>query len=187
MLEKLKAVAGLSPRGRGNQAYPGARQQRPGSIPRGRGNLSLYCIALHCARSIPAWAGEPSFTRASSSSTRVYPRVGGGTAPARQPAMNFQGLSPRGRGNHSGHVRASRLHRSIPAWAGEPGKRGTGSRRAAVYPRVGGGTDPFLPHSPVRVGLSPRGRGNRRANGASPSQVRSIPAWAGEPARPGSG
>ena len=92
--------------------------------------------------------------------------------------------------------------RSIPAWAGEPdlecvtsallnglSPRGRGNRvelavvpfAPRVYPRVGGGTCPPSTLLSRRVGLSPRGRGNRHPLPPSGLEVRSIPAWAGEP------
>ena len=50
------------------------------------------------------------------------------------------------------------------------------------YPRVGGGTR--TKHCPpyLRMGLSPRGRGNPYGNRCRVIRNGSIPAWAGEPA-----
>ena len=59
-------------------AYPG------GLSPRGRGNLGLFCQTLALPRSIPAWAGEPSYMVSTACLTRVYPRVGGGTGDHRR-------------------------------------------------------------------------------------------------------
>ncbi len=72
-------VPGLSPRGRGNRGDDDQRSQIRGSI--------------------PAWAGEPGVTFPSCQRKWVYPRVGGGTAPARDTTTRSGGLSPRGRGN----------------------------------------------------------------------------------------
>ena len=71
--------------------------------------------------------------------------------------------------------------RSIPAWAGEPiADNGCGCH-GWVYPRVGGGTIVTDGASGCAVGLSPRGRGNRRGQSGVSCRYRSIPAWAGEP------
>ena len=73
------------------------------------------------------------------------------------------------------------MNRSIPAWAGEPSPGPHSLKRKRVYPRVGGGTDTDRVIRLIRGGLSPRGRGNRRGAGRNEAQIRSIPAWAGEP------
>ena len=55
-----------------------------------------------------------------------------------------------------------------------------------VYPRVGGGTlvSSYTAFTAFRAsGLSPRGRGNRKADRSLYPIFRSIPAWAGEPLR----
>ena len=108
--------------------------------------------------------------------------MGGGTISSAAMALSATGLSPRGRGNLNLLHDFWASHRSIPAWAGEPGKAASAVCVARVYPRVGGGTDVSVVPSRKIFGLSPRGRGNpkvcRRA-----SHIRgSIPAWAGEPA-----
>ena len=57
--------------------------------------------------------------------------------------------------------------RSIPAWAGVPGWKHTRGALYQVYPRVGGGTQPFPASHVSNLGLSPRGRGNRTGHQAS--------------------
>ena len=54
-----------------------------------------------------------------------------------------------------------------------------------VYPRVGGGTDLHVHTLVSPEGLSPRGRGNLQTCQQCRVPIRSIPAWAGEPQRPG--
>ena len=154
-----------------------------GLSPRGRGNLLMASIKLSNVRSIPAWAGEPSRSQRQARIGAVYPRVGGGTLNKDGTLATSEGLSPRGRGNpHVYRVRISRCG-SIPAWAGEPifGKSGTWLQR--VYPRVGGGTCGKGTPQGHNEGLSPRGRGNLLMASIKLSNVRSIPAWAGEPSR----
>ena len=73
--------------------------------------------------------------------------------------------------------------RSIPAWAGEPPRAPPRRRRCTVYPRVGGGTIAWVGSVNRGEGLSPRGRGNPRADVLLKGSAGSIPAWAGEPRR----
>ena len=149
--------------------------------PRGRGNRFVVAVTAALERSIPAWAGEPLSEQRQADVPRVYPRVGGGTSPGTGWWSRRWGLSPRGRGNHTGPPPSTPRRWSIPAWAGEPRQtplRGVSTR---VYPRVGGGTPQNRRYQPRRFGLSPRGRGNRLLLGVGVKTVRSIPAWAGEP------
>ena len=111
----------------------------------------------------------------------VYPRVGGGTVSAYFAISCAVGLSPRGRGNPRFRLGNLPNSGSIPAWAGEPRKVGHSRSQRPVYPRVGGGTVYRYSRGIPGEGLSPRGRGNRGNDRLSNLQLRSIPAWAGEP------
>ena len=140
---RLAASAGLSPRGRGKRVSHAHHQPRAGSI--------------------PAWAGETRPRPAQKSSSKVYPRVGGGNDALRALAALTPGLSPRGRGKHCEPPPAQRRIRSIPAWAGETSGDGIGAAGAEVYPRVGGGNAIEEMKQKTDWGLSPRGRGKRFA------------------------
>ena len=94
------AVAGLSPRLRGNQ-----------------GHVQLNNIL---AGSIPAPAGEPIVSPYICQNKRVYPRACGGTSKALLRNGTRVGLSPRLRGNRRLTIAESPCTRSIPAPAGEP-------------------------------------------------------------------
>ena len=155
------APAGLSPRGRGNRGGP------PGAGPRNR--------------SIPAWAGEPGPRAGSAACPAVYPRVGGGTVQPNLACPCSLGLSPRGRGNPHHLAGQTVPMRSIPAWAGEPCRMSRAWSTPGVYPRVGGGTAAEEESKKTKLGLSPRGRGNRPQYRPSVGGPGSIPAWAGEP------
>ena len=133
-----------------------------GLSPRGRGNRNRQGCTSGDEGSIPAWAGEPPCTCADMCGSWVYPRVGGGTW-----GVTGYEQTPDG---------------SIPAWAGEPTMRRPGRTLRTVYPRVGGGTPCIAGAARISRGLSPRGRGNRRAFRSYRPSYRSIPAWAGEPA-----
>ena len=93
----------------------------------------------------------------------------------------LHGLSPRVRGNPVLDIIRYGITGSIPACAGEPGKVKRARRLAAVYPRVCGGTPQGVNQDALRLGLSPRVRGNRRGRCERRRLRRSIPACAGEP------
>ena len=114
------AVAGLSPRVRGNPAGERIRRCMTGSI--------------------PACAGEPRHPIAELARKQVYPRVCGGTLPLPRKKSMRRGLSPRVRGNLVSGFCSIHVTRSIPACAGEPLRKHRRQFRAEVYPRVCGGT-----------------------------------------------
>ena len=160
------------------------RRQANGLSPRVRGNQHAARAPLPRGRSIPACAGEPTTSASRAASTRVYPRVCGGTYPDLLRAMKTQGLSPRVRGNlYKSHHRAM-YQRSIPACAGEPSHTFRLPAASTVYPRVCGGTYRFPASSNSRTGLSPRVRGNRLRCRSARQTAGSIPACAGEPTSP---
>ena len=111
----------------------------------------------------------------------VYPRACGGTAFWGDEYTPMGGLSPRLRGNPSRVGAADSPSRSIPAPAGEPIQRINVSNHRRVYPRACGGTKLKKEGKRVKVGLSPRLRGNRHRADAGCHPDRSIPAPAGEP------
>ena len=134
------AHTGLSPRRRGNRVG-----NRPDDVVIG---------------SIPAQAGEPRPPSTPWSRSGVYPRAGGGTVQGRLVRAEGAGLSPRRRGNLAQSLGIERSTRSIPAQAGEPGRRAPRPAASRVYPRAGGGTAHVLGNLLVHPGLSPRRRGN---------------------------
>ena len=161
-----------------------ARQRRGlGLSPRVRGNLQHGGGVWACGGSIPACAGEPIRMMACPSSSRVYPRVCGGTHAGGVRAGIAAGLSPRVRGNRRRDGERLVGGGSIPACAGEPACRRRPPADAWVYPRVCGGTTVGRRVADHGAGLSPRVRGNRRAPASHPVGARSIPACAGEPVR----
>ncbi len=152
--------------------------------------------------SIPACAGEPSSSNSTESTSRVYPRVCGGTSTLNRALARIPGLSPRVRGNHGRATGTDGAPGSIPACAGEPGPKvvPSGQRvgsipacagepvplrvladRYWVYPRVCGGTRNRTPRFGTNRGLSPRVRGNLTLHNRVETSDGSIPACAGEP------
>ena len=105
----------------------------------------------------------------------------GGTPPNAASRLAAQGLSPRVRGNLAPENGQDVPRRSIPACAGEPAKSGGAEERAAVYPRVCGGTDAMGKNERANAGLSPRVRGNLILRISGTIRQGSIPACAGEP------
>ena len=154
-----------------------------GLSPRVRGNrIAAAAGGEDGDRSIPACAGEPDTSTSGFQTARVYPRVCGGTADVVRGCDAGEGLSPRVRGNPYRHPPPHIRHRSIPACAGEPVCVPGFAPSPRVYPRVCGGTVLPMPIARMDNGLSPRVRGNPAAASPTPSQARSIPACAGEPA-----
>ena len=155
--------------------------RKAGLSPRVRGNQVAEDLSGIESGSIPACAGEPASCMAAICSSRVYPRVCGGTVAGAAVHAGGLGLSPRVRGNPSLSSPPPTMPWSIPACAGEPSAAWVDLCAAAVYPRVCGGTRLLLVSSSSSSGLSPRVRGNRRLVPPDAGYVGSIPACAGEP------
>ena len=64
--------------GGGASGGAGAGAMYVGLSPRGRGSRHICILRCSCARSIPAWAGEPLSDANTGFTAAVYPRVGGG-------------------------------------------------------------------------------------------------------------
>ena len=131
--------------------------------------------------SIPACTGEPVNSSCEGISTRVYPRVYGGTAATISWHQSQRGLSPRVRGNPPACILYMPSWGSIPACTGEPVAFDGALAAVKVYPRVYGGTRAFLPFRSLSIGLSPRVRGNPVPEVAGYVLDGSIPACTGEP------
>ena len=152
-----------------------------GLSPRMRGNQPVPYAPLLAQGSIPADAGEPSLVGVQVPRIGVYPRGCGGTPIACMVSRNDSGLSPRMRGNRRHHRLGGIGIGSIPADAGEPHDIRIRTCHGRVYPRGCGGTSLFANPIPLRVGLSPRMRGNLEIVIPEGASRRSIPADAGEP------
>ena len=146
-----------------------------------RGNPSSSSTRTSIFGSIPAYAGEPRNRAVATAEAGVYPRVCGGTSTSDRWSGLPAGLSPRMRGNLSRRVRADLVAGSIPAYAGEPGRRRRCPAAPRVYPRVCGGTGVRSRSRSRFWGLSPRMRGNHAVPVHDRRHLGSIPAYAGEP------
>ena len=156
-----------------------------GLSPRVRGNPAVYGPVCTVVWSIPACAGEPSWSTAAFIPSQVYPRVCGGTCVMATGETTGDGLSPRVRGNRGRNLTGEQIKGSIPACAGEPRPAATANTWRPVYPRVCGGTENVDADSAQELGLSPRVRGNPVRPRCTARTSKSIPACAGEPGEQG--
>ena len=152
-----------------------------GLSPRLRGNPPGAPLKPVLMGSIPAPAGEPGPESHHGYTLKVYPRACGGTDVLSLAACSLAGLSPRLRGNLESIRLIGGKSRSIPAPAGEPTAVLAVRPYMTVYPRACGGTMIESSKSLLAEGLSPRLRGNLKANNYGVVNRRSIPAPAGEP------
>ena len=176
---------GLSPRARGNLDDLIPAELVSGSIPAGAGEPHPSARSSPSPWVYPAGAGEPRKATDAAPPPGVYPRGRGGTAPFGAVFAFALGLSPRARGNPADDSGAARSRGSIPAGAGEPGSSSRRAGSGRVYPRGRGGTFGYILRAAFSQGLSPRARGNRKANNIGNWVDGSIPAGAGEPSRCG--
>ena len=140
---------------RNSRAYPraGGGTPRPtttspphgGLSPRRRGNRADSARAREVHGPIPAQAGEPGWSTATTSTRRAYPRAGGGTLSVHSRMSWSRGLSPRRRGNRGQARRCDARQGPIPAQAGEPDSSPSANLQRWAYPRAGGGTSGLLP------------------------------------------
>ena len=174
------ADSGLSPRGRGKHIGFHSPHPLPWSIPAWAGETRMTSLCRSRRTVYPRVGGGTWPARDTPGQGRVYPRVGGGNAMAYSTLLYGSGLSPRGRGKLVTHWTAQRDSGSIPAWAGETDDNLPHPPTPAVYPRVGGGNRADKHRVKQGGGLSPRGRGKPGRWQSRCHTLRSIPAWAGE-------
>ena len=165
----------------GTEAEFNTQWSARGLSPRVRGNRRWIGRFAWCVRSIPAGAGEPARHMWPGRSGQVYPRGCGGTPSDASSLSRTTGLSPRVRGNLADGEPDGRRDGSIPAGAGEPGRRPRARPRGRVYPRGCGGTEAARRGCGGSGGLSPRVRGNLDGEMPEIGRAGSIPAGAGEP------
>ena len=92
-----------------------------GLSPRVLGNHRCHLVTSFNQRSIPASAGQPSYSTHRDLHQRVYPRECGATIARTGYPVGAPGLSPRVRGNLQCWQVPWVSYRSIPASAGQPG------------------------------------------------------------------
>ena len=152
---------------------------RYGSSPRLRGTLATAAPVPHVHRFIPAFAGNASTQSWSTCLVSVHPRVCGERSTTPAPKSWRTGSSPRLRGTPVNISSHERVHRFIPAFAGNAPRTGAQTGRCPVHPRVCGERVDQVRVVPVLRGSSPRLRGTRVHQGAEGLGERFIPAFAG--------
>ena len=204
-------TASVERRGRGQTDHPracGANRGRAprrdferGSSPRVRGKQPSLGSCMLLSRIIPARAGQTRHCGVWVAQYADHPRACGANCPAGTSKMNGVGSSPRVRGKLAAHVLACRLHRIIPARAGQTRSRSCPPRtRRRIIPARAGQTGWFMlagtvcpdhpracganhsdPRSPrVHSGSSPRVRGKQVGQLVEDTNPRIIPARAGQ-------
>ncbi len=159
----------VDPRGCGGAPPEYADQRRvQGRSPRVRGSLTFRRIGQDQRGSIPAGAGEPPSPRRSRPSARVDPRGCGGAAPMVIRTARRSGRSPRVRGSRASSTVIGSTIGSIPAGAGEPDRQQHRQDGPRVDPRGCGGAGPVKAGRSFDQGRSPRVRGSRHGEAATP-------------------
>ena len=155
-----------------------------GSSPRARGTPQQVMLGQDAFRFIPASAGNTRRRRSLLLCLTVHPRERGEHGGAdNQPAL-AGGSSPRARGT----LRRERGHliwwRFIPASAGNTSARARWLPWLAVHPRERGEHVSVPSRNSHGVGSSPRARGTRCKAWRAGSDIRFIPASAGNTDKP---
>ena len=170
-----------------------------GSSPRVRGTLWRVVCYVRGRGIIPACAGNTTACSREYRDMRDHPRVCGEHGHFSHMTCPSVGSSPRVRGTQIQHANHGRIHRIIPACAGNTGGSGWCSRRRWDHPRVCGNTllstarlRPKRDHPRVcgehrpsmwmprtRPGSSPRVRGTLALSRRIPLAYGIIPACAG--------
>ena len=152
-----------------------------GSSPHLRGNLGGQPLGQRLRRVIPAPAGEPRSGAPRRSLSEGHPRTCGGTMRDTGGDVNARGSSPHLRGNLLADEIKIQSPGVIPAPAGEPRTRDTGTPLREGHPRTCGGTSNLVELTEDARGSSPHLRGNRGTVSMETTILRVIPAPAGEP------
>ena len=99
--ERFNRADKVYPRLRGgSRVMMSAASMMSGLSPPTRGILRLIPADMVGARSIPAYAGDPSRARAVTGRSAVYPRLRGGSLSYKLLDADTEGLSPPTRGIH---------------------------------------------------------------------------------------
>ena len=153
-----------------------------GSSPRVRGTARPLPSGSRRSRFIPACAGNGSSSEPRPSRPTVHPRVCGERRQLLLPPPVQLGSSPRVRGTVLLRPTGSRVHRFIPACAGNGGELHLPNAIMAVHPRVCGeraAARARFMRVPNFDGSSPRVRGTAPVLVVPVARLRFIPACAG--------
>ena len=129
------------PRLRGGSSIVNGRITTPSGLsPPTRGIPARAAAFKPSIWSIPAYTGDPGCPRSQAKVREVYPRLRGGSRQRTSQGNPKGGLSPPTRGIPPSELCPLPSSRSIPAYAGDPGGQRNLAGRAAVYPRLRGGS-----------------------------------------------
>ena len=197
---QLGALDGSSPRGRGTRrprARPSTLRRfipaRAGNTSLGIGTFIKHTVhpraggehlgdgdgAVLPDRFIPARAGNTVQGILALALLPVHPRAGGEHTRTEAGLHTPIGSSPRGRGTRVVTAARALVPRFIPARAGNTQRAPGHCYSTAVHPRAGGEHLTTLTLVPPDAGSSPRGRGTPVAAQFAGTNVRFIPARAG--------
>ncbi len=154
-------------------------QQASGSSPRERGTHTCRRATCRRSRFIPARAGNTSGASTRPAFTAVHPRASGEHESGLRPIDSGHGSSPRERGTHLRDRFGGRVHRFIPARAGNTQSAHRPRRPSPVHPRASGEHAARASFSGRCSGSSPRERGTPCGVVAVAEGQRFIPARAG--------
>ena len=172
---------GVDPRARGGDLRKTGRElTKYGRSPRTRGRQDTVDAYNTDLGSIPAHAGETIWRQTPPSPPGVDPRARGGDELLEFGVLLNQGRSPRTRGRLVLNLLLTGRMRSIPAHAGETLQCAKASQGKGVDPRARGGDAEECAELLRIEGRSPRTRGRHILLFSNKSNIRSIPAHAGE-------
>ena len=159
----------------GNRYVVGEAGPETGPSPRVRGKRRLAHRIGVRSGSIPACAGETGCAIRHASVPRSIPACAGGNVCWKPGCPTPDGPSPRVRGKQ--HRAAAKVtgSGSIPACAGETGKRRLTGHAKAVHPRVCGGNYFLVATSRSASGPSPRVRGKLARSAGLETKLRTGP------------
>ena len=173
--------AGAHPRACGeNRLSCASTPVGSGSSPRVRGKHRRRPVRQQRRRLIPARAGKTSLRRAAMRSCSAHPRACGENAHDVSAPVDPRGSSPRVRGKLPGSAMSMRCPGLIPARAGKTGVDASLHERHRAHPRACGENRWGRSWRARAWGSSPRVRGKRPCDEASPLQDGLIPARAGK-------
>ncbi len=153
------AVAGSSPRRRGEGQSPSSTSWRSGSSPRRRGEGQGDTPRGRPARFIPAQTGRGSGRYPSGAARSVHPRADGERSSNGDPYLGGGGSSPRRRGEGEARWGFHRARRFIPAQTGRGTRWHPPAPTSTVHPRADGERNRAQTSISIRPGSSPRRRG----------------------------
>ena len=176
-------VNGSSPRERGTHGRAGSAPAHERFIPARAGNAPTSITSPTPRTVHPARAGNARRRAGRPSPSPVHPRASGERASSAISIFPTAGSSPRERGTRSRTPRDARVHRFIPARAGNAIPSCATSSAWTVHPRASGerATSSALRCAPG--GSSPRERGTPANDRLRRYEQRFIPARAGNASR----